>query len=282
MFRNTLITSIDLSAIQGSQPTTFEAMFHNCKKLTTITGLDKLDTSKVTKMNSVFHGCTSLTSLDLSSWNTSKVTNMASMFNGCILSENDLKNIGVLDWDVSECVNFTEMFRGCQNLKTLDLSNWTIKSGTHTFSSGGVNFGNFVRSCLNLESIKFKSDIPQVRFVLSMFLDTPKLKTIENCPIHGFDTDDMSSMYWAYGSDNQIYDGLYMSFSSVGGFKAWTTKPYINFFNKIALETMTNLGNAMYDYASEGTSKTLSTNGFLSRFSEEQIAIFANKGWTLT
>ena len=246
--------------------------------------LSSWNTSNFTNMSYMFNGCTSLKTLTLTlgSWNTSKVTNMAGMFMGCILSENDFKNIGVLDWDVSKCVYFSEMFSGCQNLKTLDLSNWTIKSGTHTFNSGGVNFNYFVRSCLNLESIKFKSDIPQVRSVMGMFLETSKLKTIENCPIHGYDNGDMGTMYWAYGNNNQIYNGLNMSFSSVGGFKAWTTKPYINFFDKISLETMTNLGNAMYDYASEGISETLSTNGYLARFSEEQIAIFTNKGWTLT
>jgi hypothetical protein len=189
--------------------------------------------------------------------------------------------MGVLDWDVSNCVDFTEMFRGCQNLKTLDLSNWTIKVDTLQYDSG-VKLNYLVRTCLNLESIKFKSDIPQVRSVTGMFLDTKNLKTIENCPIHGFDTGDIGTMYWAYGNNNQIYNGLNMTFSSVGSFKVWTTKPYIDFFDKISLETMTNLGNAMYDYASEGTSKTLSTNGYLARFSEEQIAIFTNKGWTLT
>ena len=276
------LESVDfLKSWDTSNCTSVKGTFSNCSSLTSL-DLSKWNAFNVTIMSSMFNGCTSLKTLTLGSWNTSKVTDMSSMFKGCILSENDFKNIGVLDWDVSKCVYFSEMFSGCQNLKTLDLSNWTIKSGTHTFNSGGVNFNYFVRSCLNLESIKFKSDIPQVRSVMGMFLETSKLKTIENCPIHGYDNGDMGTMYWAYGNNNQIYNGLNMSFSSVGGFKAWTTKPYINFFDKISLETMTNLGNAMYDYASEGISETLSTNGYLARFSEEQIAIFTNKGWTLT
>ena len=151
----------------------------------------------------------------------------------------------------------------------------------HTNNSG-LNINSFVNGCTKLQTIKFNENVPQVRFAQGMFTYTPMLSRIENCPIHGFDNYDMGAMYWAYGQDSHIYDGLYMSFSSNGKLKAWTTKPYITFFNKIALETMTNLGNAMYDYASEGTTKTLSTNGFLSRFSEEQIAIFANKGWTLS
>ena len=40
--------------------------------------------------------------------------------------------------------------------------------------------------------------------------------------------------------------------------------------------------NGLIVLHAEGTNKTLFTNGHLSRFSEEQIAIFTNKGWTLT
>ena len=173
------------------------------------------------------------------------------------------------------------MFRNCRNLRVLDLSNWVIKSGTHT-SNSGVNMNDFVSNCTNLESIKFKPGVAQVRNVLAMFGGTPKLKTIENCPIHGWDKDGLSANYWSYGKDIDVYNGLNITFSSVGKFKSWWTSPYITFFNKITSETITNLGNSMYDYASEGTSKTLSANGCLSRFSEEQIAIFTNKGWTLT
>ena len=139
-----------LETVQGTETwdvskiTDMRYVFRNCHSLISV-DLSGWNTSKVTQIDGMFYGCSSLKNLDLSSWNTSKVTNMAGMFTGCILSENDFKNIGVLDWDVSKCVNFSEMFRDCQNLKTLDLSNWTIKSGTHTHNSGGVTFNYFVR-----------------------------------------------------------------------------------------------------------------------------------------
>ena len=51
--------------------------------MTTIEGLEFLNTSEVTSMNDMFHGCNKLTSLDLSNFNTAKVTEMIAMFNGC-------------------------------------------------------------------------------------------------------------------------------------------------------------------------------------------------------
>ena len=223
-------------------------------------------------MGYIFEGCTSIYPVDLSSWNTSNVTNMSGMFKDSNLD--DIEQWGISNWDVSKCDNFDKMFNNCKNLRTLDLSNWVIKSPLY--------MDNLVSNCTNLESIKFKPDIAQVKSVTSMFASTPNLKTIENCPIHIWETDLLRSNYWAYGNDNDIYNGLNVTFSSVGKFKNWLTAPYIPFFNKVSLETITNLGNAMYDYASEGTNKTLSTRGYLSRFTEEQIAIFTNKGWTLT
>nr|AIA91305.1 DUF285 [uncultured Ruminococcus sp.] len=59
------------------------SMFLKCYALTTIVGLDKLDTSKVTKMGSMFGYCQNIESLDVSKFDTSNVTDMSKMFMTC-------------------------------------------------------------------------------------------------------------------------------------------------------------------------------------------------------
>ena len=56
--------------------------------LTTIEGLEYMDTSKETYFAGMFNNCSSLTTLDLSSFDTRKATNMSYMFNGCTRMDN--------------------------------------------------------------------------------------------------------------------------------------------------------------------------------------------------
>ncbi len=49
-------------------------------KLTTITGLEYIDTSNVTNMNRMFYDCDSITHLNLTQWDTAKVTSADGMF----------------------------------------------------------------------------------------------------------------------------------------------------------------------------------------------------------
>ena len=57
--------------------------FRELKNLTSVVGLNNLDTSTVTDMAGMFYECQSLQSLDLSSFDTSEVINMENMFYYC-------------------------------------------------------------------------------------------------------------------------------------------------------------------------------------------------------
>ena len=57
--------------------------FYECQNLTTISGIEKLNTDNVTDMSNMFNNCPDLTSLDVSNFNTANVTDMRSMFNSC-------------------------------------------------------------------------------------------------------------------------------------------------------------------------------------------------------
>jgi len=65
------------------KPTTCEGWFSCFDEVTTITGLENINTKNVTSMQDMFLRCEKLTSLDLSSFDTRKVQNMDGMFGGC-------------------------------------------------------------------------------------------------------------------------------------------------------------------------------------------------------
>ena len=124
-------------------------MFQECKKLTTIIGLDKIDTSRITNMSSVFNGCSSLTSLDLSSWDVSKVTNLSSFVNKCsqLNSFYAPKNINVSlsNFTASTLLTSEHLMSIINNLNTI--------SSTQTLTIGATNLAK-----LTSDEIKIATD----------------------------------------------------------------------------------------------------------------------------
>ena len=98
----------------GARPITTYHWFGSMKNLTTITGMNYLNTSEVTKMGSMFSDCSRLTTLDLSSFNTSKVTDMSFMFYKCAR----LKTIYVSSaWNTDAVTESTDILKGCFDLR---------------------------------------------------------------------------------------------------------------------------------------------------------------------
>ena len=81
---NKAVTKVVFDAsFKNFLPTTTRGWFYHLSALTTIEGIENLNTSVVTDMSVMFWGCSRLTSLNLSNFKTSKVTNMEGMFSGC-------------------------------------------------------------------------------------------------------------------------------------------------------------------------------------------------------
>ena len=89
--------------------------FYGCSKMTTISGIENLNTQNVTRMSFMFSGCSSLTSLNLSSFNTQNVTYMNCMFFGC----SSLTTLNLSSFDTQNVTNMCWMFQGCSSLKTI-------------------------------------------------------------------------------------------------------------------------------------------------------------------
>ena len=99
------------------------------KNVTSIEGLENLNTSIVTNMNSMFSGLESLTELDLSSFDTRNVTNTAYMF----AFSTGLKYVDLNSFDISNVTTMNLMFAGCTELTTICCSNdWSTTEASNT------------------------------------------------------------------------------------------------------------------------------------------------------
>ena len=111
--RENIKTVVFDASFANARPTNCYAWFYGCNNLTTIEGIEYLNTENVTNMGGMFYNCCALTSLNLTSFNTAKVTNMEEMFIGC----SALTTIYVSDKFVTDKVTDSRnMFSGCNKL----------------------------------------------------------------------------------------------------------------------------------------------------------------------
>lgn len=101
-----------------ARPTTCFSWFNYMENLTSIEGLEYLNTSEVTNMESMFAFCKRLQSLDLSHFDTSNVTNMNSMFDACY----DLKSLNLASFNTSKVEDMSFMFNLCWDLQDIYVS----------------------------------------------------------------------------------------------------------------------------------------------------------------
>ena len=101
------------ASFASARPTSCYYWFTRCSNLTTIEGIEYLNTENVTNMSCMFFHCSSLTSLDLTSFNTANVTDMGYMFNGCSALTTIYASNKFVTGQVTKSV---DMFSGCDKL----------------------------------------------------------------------------------------------------------------------------------------------------------------------
>ena len=112
------------ASFANTRPTSCLSWFRGCENLTTIEGIEYLNTENVENMSFMFWDCYALESLDLSSFNTAKVTSMSRMFYIC----KALTTIYASDKFVTnQITNGNDMFYGCEKLKDYDGSKTNYK-----------------------------------------------------------------------------------------------------------------------------------------------------------
>ena len=117
-----------------ARPTTTSSWFCGMEQLTSVEGMENLNTSEVLDMRLMFQGCSLLASIDLSHFSTGNVTNMRQMFQGC----GSLTNLDLSEFDASSTSanDMNAMFYNCSALTTLTLP--AAMSGLNTNACNGV------------------------------------------------------------------------------------------------------------------------------------------------
>lgn len=123
--------------------TTCSNWFNGCTNLTSIEGIENLNTSYVKNMSGMFAKCSNLETLDLSHFNTEKVTTMAQMFYGCT----KLHDLNISSFKTENVTSMYGMFDGCSNLESLDLSHFNTR---YVLKSG---FNYMFNGCSSLSSL---------------------------------------------------------------------------------------------------------------------------------
>lgn len=152
---------------RDARPTTCLLWFGSCINLTSIQGLENLNTSDVTSMDHMFYKCEQLRALDLSGFNTEKVEDMSDMFSNC----KNLETLNLSSFKTNNLTNMSEMFLGCNKIAQLDLSG---------FNTSGVKaLDQVFKNCYALESLDLSSfNTKWVTDMSSLFEYCQNLKTI--------------------------------------------------------------------------------------------------------
>ena len=118
------------ASFANARPTSCNEWFFSCSNLTTIEGIEYLNTAKVTNMNNMFDNCESLKSLDLTKFNTENVTSMKFMFGACTT----LTSLDVSNFNTAKVTDINYMFSNCSALTTIYASD--------NFVTDQVTYGN--------------------------------------------------------------------------------------------------------------------------------------------
>lgn len=169
--------------------TTCSKWFSGCTNLTSIEGIENLNTSNVKYMNEMFGQCSNLETLDLSHFNTENVGNMSNMFNGCT----KLRDLNISSFNTENVTNMYGMFYGCSSLDSLDLSHFN----TRYVRNDQMNY--MFNGCSSLSSLdvsNFTTDKPGMQLD-GLFQGCSSLQTLD---LSSFDIS-------GAGSVNYLFDG---------------------------------------------------------------------------
>lgn len=166
--------------------------FKDANQLTSIIGIEYLNTDEVTDMSWMFTNCWSLTSLDVSHFDTSKVTDMTFMFSGC----SGLTSLDVSHFNTSKVTSMQFMFSSVRvklNLSHFDTKNVTDMKGM--FCGYGYE---------SLDLSRFNTN--KVQTMESMFLGT-KLVTLDLSSFYTKPGPSMYEMFYNSSSLKTVYVG---------------------------------------------------------------------------
>ena len=204
------------ASFANARPTSCYEWFYSCPHLTTIEGIEYLNTTNVTNMSWMFCSCSALTTLDVSNFDTKNVTEMREMFGFC----GALTTLDISNFNTKNVTNMYGMFRGCDYLETLDLSNFNTQNVTDmmcmfndcsalktldlsSFETQNVtNMGDMFSNCKALTTLDVsKFDTKNVTNMSGMFQNCKALTTLD---VSKFDTQNVTNISGMFYNCNAL------------------------------------------------------------------------------
>lgn len=157
---------IDVS-FANYRPTDTSWWFFGCKNLSSISGLENLNTSNVTDMAYMFRECSNITELNVGHFDTSNVTSFTAMFMDCT----NLRSIDVSNFNTASATYMVGMFGYCTNLTFIDVSKFN--------TSNVVYLNTMFEGCSGLTSLDLSSfNTSNVNTMQAIFQQCSNLTTI--------------------------------------------------------------------------------------------------------
>ena len=204
------------ASFANARPTSCCEWFNGCTDLTTIEGIEYLNTENVTDMSGMFWGCRALTTLDVSHFDTQNVTNMSYMLSDC----SALTTLDVSHLDTQNVTNMYYMFSNCSALTTLDVSNFNTQNVTDmsgmfsdcraltTLDVSNFNTQNVTDmsymffNCSAITTLDIANfDTKNVTDMSYMFYNCSALKTLD---VSNFDTQNVTDMSWMFYNNSAL------------------------------------------------------------------------------
>ena len=174
------------ASFANARPTSCCEWFNGCTDLTTIEGIEYLNTENVTDMSRMFANCKALTTLDVSNFDTKNVTNISGMFYAC----HALTTLDVSNFDTKNVTDMSHMFFECAALTTLDISNFNTQNVT---DMSGMFWGCAALTTLDVSHF----DTQNVTDMDGMFCNCYALTTLD---VSNFDTKNVTNMSGMFSS----------------------------------------------------------------------------------
>ena len=163
--------------------------FYNLRNLTTVEGIQNLNTQNVTDMSYMFMYCSSLTTIDVTNFKTDNVTNMNSMFGYCF----SLATIDVSGFNTEKVTGMWGMFARCNVLTSLDVSGFNTQNVT--------NMSQMFESCANLHELDVRGfNTQNVTNMNGMFEGCWRLKSLDLSSFNTHSTVNMGRLFYACDS----------------------------------------------------------------------------------
>ena len=180
-YNTNIITKVVFDAsFANARPTSCYGWFLGCNYLTTIEGIENLNTENVTNMSDMFCDCRSLKTLNVSNFDTQNVTDMSYMFNRCYA----LTTLDISNFNTQNVTDMSSMFCDCFALTTLDVSNFDTKNVQSMYT--------MFKDCLALITLDVsKFDTKNVTDMSSMFYGCSALAKLN---LSSFNTQNVTNM----------------------------------------------------------------------------------------